>query len=334
MQLRRDGDRFLLAAAVRHELPLVEGEPGSALSPGVLRSLLRSAGFRGRSVIVGLGPPDVEFHPLEIPASILTSDRNRAELAVREELERVSLRLNGPMEARYWALPPAGPSAPTAMGVAANRAASSAVARAVADSGFACRQVAVTAAALTNVAAVLGVWEPDQIGGVLDLGLRQSRLIVCAAGEPVSVRHIGPGGQFWTQRVSEALDVSPRAAEVQKRDCGMATGPTGSDELRSGLASLVFGALRRELTDLAGEIKRSYEYVMRCYPARAAGDLILTGGGSLLPGLDEFLHGALGISVSTAGACLQRPSCRLQYDGNRREPLSLFALSVGLVVGR
>lgn len=336
MQLRRDGDAWVVSNCVRQDFPTGESGSNPALSASTLQSMLKSAGFRGRNVVLGIGPPDVEFHPLEISAAVLSGGGSRAEQVVRDELERVSLRLDGPMESRFWALPPPGMSGPTAMGVAANRAAASRTAGLVHDAGFVCRQLAVAAGALANVGYFLGAWEGKQIGGVLDLGLRQSRLIVCAGGEPVSVRHIGPGGQYWTERVAEALEVSHRTAEVQKRGCGPVTGTDrpSSELLRSELFALLFGALRRELTDLAGEIKRSYEYVMRCYPGQSAGDLILTGGGSLMPGLDEFLHDALGIRVAGAAAYLNRPSCRLRYSGSLREPLAVYAVSLGLVLGR
>ena len=98
------------------------------------------------------------------------------------------------------------------------------------------------------------------------------------------------------------------------------------------MSSLILGALRADLNDLASEVKRSYEYVLSCYPGRQAADLVLCGGGSLLHNFPEFLGNALGISVRRASSYLQGESCRLSFAAERNAPLEVLAVAVGLSI--
>jgi len=176
--------------------------------------------------------------------------------------------------------------------------------------------------------------------------------VLCLDDTPILVRTAGAGGNAWTQRIADALQVSFKAAEIHKRDHGIAlTGrvlvresilaPT-DEGARSELASLILGAVRADLNDLAAEVKRSYEYVLSCYPGRQAADLVLCGGGSGLHNFPEFLANALGIPVQRASSYLQGDSCRLRFvservgrrdqGGSVHTPLEVLAVAVGLAI--
>jgi Tfp pilus assembly PilM family ATPase len=154
----------------------------------------------------------------------------------------------------------------------------------------------------------------------------------------VLVRNAGSGQHVWGERIADALQVSVDAAEVHKRDHGIAmTGRGvrhGSEHTPSReLASILLSALRAELNDLASEIKRSYEYVLGCYPGRRAADLVLVGGGATVKNLPEYLGEALGIPVRRASDYLGKESCRLQHVSGKRFPLEKLACAVGLAIG-
>jgi Tfp pilus assembly PilM family ATPase len=165
---------------------------------------------------------------------------------------------------------------------------------------------------------------------------------------PVLIRNTGTGGREWTQRIAEALQLSIGAAEIQKRTHGIAlTGrPAAADSLqricmgetadpvRNEIGSLLLGALRSDLNDLAAEVKRSYEYALSCYPGRHAGDLVLVGGGAGLRNLPEYLAGVLGITVRKASSYLSESDCRLNYGTDEGHPLEAFAAAVGLATNR
>jgi Tfp pilus assembly PilM family ATPase len=135
-----------------------------------------------------------------------------------------------------------------------------------------------------------------------------------------------------TQSVAKALGLSAKAAEVHKCEHGIAAPAQREmrDEAhRSELPSLMMGALRGELTEIAAEIKRSYEYVLRCYTGKTAGDLVLTGSGAMMHNLPEFYSQALGISVQRASAYLGGAKCRINVQSGVRAPIEMFAVAIG-----
>ena len=145
--------------------------------------------------------------------------------------------------------------------------------------------------------------------GLLDVGARQTRLILCASGVPVLVRLAGTGGRAWTASIADSLEISVKSAEIHKRESGLSL-PGGAsagqhdDRTSHELAGMIGGVLRSNLRELAAEVRRSYEYVLGCYPTRTAADLVLVGGGAALRNLPEFLTESLGIPVRRASTFL------------------------------
>ena len=308
-----------------------------------LRSLGLRVRFRGKAVAAALSQPDVEFHTLELPAAALRADEVEAAQIVRFEVERLMSNSHAPVETRHWRLPPTGVPAPNAIGAGAAHEIINRTIEVCAEAGLTCTDLDTTATALSRFGAVLQSRPKDQVWGVLDVGDRQARLVLCLDDTPILVRTAGTGGRDWTQRIADALQVSFKAAEIHKRDHGIAlTGralvresslaPAANEGTRSELASLILGAVRADLNDLASEVKRSYEYVLSCYPGRQAADLVLCGGGSLLRHFPEFLGNALGIPVRRASSYLQGESCRLSFAAEQNAPLEVLAVAVGLAI--
>ena len=333
IQLRREGRLLIVSGAARQELR----ERGAAVAQSAaaaaqLAICLKAAKFKGRLAIAGISAPDVEFHPLDAAAAAAAAD-DQPDPGVQAELERLTTDIDGPLETRFWPIS-AGAQAPTAIGVAVAQSLAVNAAQSCEGAGLSCARVGPVATALADFTHQLRDWSPDEIVGVLDVGLRQSRLVLCVQRQPVLVRQAGSGGHAWTERIAVGLNVSERTAEVHKRDSGIAMvgqhRETG--ESRTELSSMVLGALRRDLTDLAGEIKRSYEYVMRCYPGKRAGELVLVGGGSRLRNLPEFLSDALGIDVQLPSAYLGDAACRLVAPANGVPPPEFCAAAIGLAM--
>jgi Tfp pilus assembly PilM family ATPase len=389
VQLRRSGDHYTLAAAARTDFA-AGGSPAtgpsqtsnlkSEISKGV-RAALRQASFAGRVVVTALNPPEVEFHALDLPAAALRAPEREARQMVHWEIGRLTSESPDKVETRHWHLPTAAGSAPNAIGVSAGREAVAHLVDACGAAGMVCSCVDTCATALCRFGRLLRPWPDDVLWGVLDVGARQTRLLLCFGESPVLIRNTGTGGREWTQRIAETLQLSVGAAEIQKRTHGIV--PTGrsfpspgvhdgrsdlsacvhaqadppdtpllkseisnlksqrgvgawrtADSARNEVGSLLLGALRSDLNDLAAEVKRSYEYVLSCYPGRHAGDLVLVGGGAGLRNLPEYLAGALGIAVRRASSYLSESDCRLSYGTDGRHPLEAFAAAVGLATNR
>ena len=148
------------------------------------------------------------------------------------------------------------------------------------------------------------------------------------------------GGAIWTAHIASALNLSPEAAERNKKEFGItgdtsspaskpkiqATGGDGGDQL----SALIMGILRDDLLRLSLETERSYEYALQCYHPRTPGDLVMVGGGALLKRLGEYLAGQLGIPVWPVGRC-ESDEARVLSEGLPRDTnLETCVLACGL----
>lgn len=347
VQLMRADDRYVVSTAAVHERPYTgsaDVDQAERLTTHI-QSCVREAPFRGRSAVAVLNPPAVEFHNLELPPAVLASRDARTAQVVRWEVGRLTSEPIDEIETGHWPLPPTKVSAPNAIGVAARRERVSQTFASCARAGLRCTGIDVGAAALARLGTILHAWNSEEVWGVLDIGYEEARLLLCVDDVPVLVRRAGPGGHAWTTRIADSLQVSVNSAEVHKREHGIALTSRG---LRRGpqnppageVASILLGALRGELKDLASEVKRSYEYVLGCYPSRHAADLMLVGGGATMRNLPEFLTSVLGIPVRLAGDYLADDACRLRYavdDACTHKAgvvrVETLASAVGLAIG-
>ncbi len=327
-----------------------------------IRSCLRKPEFRGRSVVVGLNTPDLEFHLLELPPAILSQqtpadprrlkpeDREVAQV-VHWEMTRLLEQSAENVETRHWQLPSALTPKANALGIGVKREVVSRTMATCARAGLVCCRVDAAAAALCRFGCLINPVDTrtksrtgTMVWGLLDLGYRQSRLVLCVDEVPTLIRTAGSGGREWTQRIAGSLDLSVKAAEIHKRDHGIAligrkagqgqatmsplVGDDSEKEMErlkrrshtpsAELAAILFGVLRSDLNELAAEIKRSYEYVLSCHSDCYAGDLILVGGGAKMPKLTEFLGNALGIPVRRVSTYLEEDRCLLRVTPRAR----------------
>ncbi len=337
VQLRRLNDRFVLTAAAQVERS-AESKSRPDQLPSAIRAVLKQASFSGRAAVTALNAPEVEFHVLDLPAAVLRSSPQEAKQMVHFEIGRLSNEQPGNVETRHWPLPSSTGSTANAIGVSAGREAVVRLVDVCSEAGVSCSSVDASATALVRFGVLLRTWPGDHLWGILDIGARQTRLILCLGETPVLVRSTGAGGAEWTRCIAESLQLTSSAAELQKRAHGITLvgGNTRADlsrdTLRHEVGSLMLGALRSHLNDLAAEIKRSFDYALSCYPGRQNGGLVLVGGGSAMRNVREFLGAALGISVRRASDYLVEPECRLNYGTDGRNPLEVFAVAVGLAI--
>ncbi|MGB2984561.1 MAG: pilus assembly protein PilM [Phycisphaerae bacterium] len=349
VQLTRVGDRYSVSSAALSERTvddLSESERADRLGRRI-QGCVRQEQFHGRHVAAMLNPPAVEFHALDLPPAVLKDANADATQVVRWEVGRLMNEPLDAVETRHWALPVTPVPAPNAIGVATRHDSITQMIEACGHAGLVCRSVDTGATALSRLGKLLNAWGCDQVWGVLDVGCHHARLVLCVGDVPVLVRHAGSGGHIWTERIADSLQVSVKTAEVHKRDHGIAMTGRGvrhpnADRLESRshtiapsreLASILLGVVRGELKDLASEVKRSYEYVLSCYPNRHAADLVLVGGGAVMRNLPEFLSSALGIKVRRASDYLDNESCRLDYASGKQRQLEVLASAIGLAVG-
>lgn len=294
-----------------------------------VHGLTSGSSFLGRSVCVSLSLPDVEFHAIDIPEQVLLQSGGQASQAIRYELERLTTLNDQSFEFGHWALPPARTQGANLMAAMTPTPKVLSTVSLCAEGGLECDCVDASPAALGRFLSLLVPDMSTHVWGVLDLGCQSAKLMLIIDGAPVLVRVVGSGGREWTKFIAESLRISPASAEIHKRDYGVGgTGrPEASDAVR--VSSLLATALRTTLTDMATEIKRSYEYVLGHYVGSEVGDLVLVGGGGATPGLPEYLHNLLGIQVRRASSYLKESGCRLEMAGSNENRLEEFAAAIG-----
>jgi Tfp pilus assembly PilM family ATPase len=335
VQARATDKGYVIVHAAQCDRPPSEKEAPAEQTQRLIADCLHKIRFHGRAAIAAIMPPEAQFHSLDLPAAALKTD---ADQVVRFEVERLMTDPPPNFETRHWPLPPTSAPAPNTLAVGASHEHIRRGVEECSAAGLVCSCVDTAATALVRLGSLLRTWPEKVVWGMLDLGERSGRLVLSVDNVPVLVRTTGTGGRIWTQRIADALQVSFKAAEVHKRTHGIALASRSRasdvEPARSELASMLLGALRLELNDLTVEVKRSYEYVLGCYPNRKAADLIMVGGGAGMRNLPEYLSQALGIPVRRASEYLKETSCRIAVSqaGLGPEPLSALAVAAGLVV--
>ena len=336
VQLAQDGDRFVLAATSRISWT-GHGENDETRDLQFERwvaSALGRPAFHGRSTVSALDPSAVEYHALTMPADVMSNQGSQLDRIVHWELQRLAEEKDGPTESSHWVLPTATSNAPNAIGVVAPSDAVNSLLLLMHRAKLQPKRVDVGATALARLGAALHRAEETEIWGVMDVGFSDSRLVLCKGSVPIVVRRAGSGGHVWTTHIAETLQLSAKNAEIHKRTYGVMLSETpGSEACAHGIASMVTGALRSALRGLTGELKRSFEYALSCYPECTPTQLILTGGAGGMTNLAEFLEDALGITVRRASSLVDTPSSSIQCGRTRPEQFDSLALAVGLSLG-
>lgn len=170
----------------------------------------------------------------------------------------------------------------------------------------------------------------DEPGGELlvDVGSVVTNLLVHAGGVPRFVRILLLGGESITQDLVTTLDLSREDAERRKAEVGILDPVT---LLSAGQDARLIAERGGRLIE---EIRGSLDYYAAQMDAAPVRRVVLTGGGSRIPGLAERLSDALGVLVEP-GRPLQE--LRIGAVGLTREQLVALqpdlAVAVGLALG-
>ena len=158
---------------------------------------------------------------------------------------------------------------------------------------------------------------------VVDVGAGVTNIIVHHNGEARFVRILLVGGDDTTTAVAEALDVSYEEAEATKLDIAGMGGPHEAH-----------GVIADRVENIVEEIRGSLDYYSSQEDSEPLTSLILTGGGSLTPGLIPKLERTVGLHVQPG-----HPLSELDVDKSgltseqvdQVEPVA--AAAVGLALG-
>jgi len=292
--------------------------------------------FCGRDAIAVMSGPDVEYFALQLPEGVLKSGDEKLHQIVGAEVARLMGSDGNGVVSHFWRSPAGKPLSPNVVGIGATPDKVRALLASIDDARLSCLVVEPAALALSRLGSLLCNPGENELWGLLDLGARQARLVLCLGNAPVLGRPVGSGVDDWVRRVSEMLEVSEKSAVVHLREHGVAA-PGGRDAgerhaRRDSLAGLITGALRCPLRSMISEMQRSVSYAKQCYPDRDFRRLVAVGRGSVVPNVSSYLRYALGLEVRRASDFLCDDRCRLSCSTACVQPLELIALAVGAVL--
>lgn len=124
---------------------------------------------------------------------------------------------------------------------------------------------------------------------VVDVGAAVTNIIVHHNGEPRFVRILMLGGDDPTSALAEHLDIAFDEAEALKLDLGRGVGSADSQRV-----------LRDSVAAIVEEIRGSIDYYSSQEESEPLASVVVTGGGSMTPGLITQLEQSLRMQVRAA----------------------------------
>jgi type IV pilus assembly protein PilM len=279
-------------------LPLGAVRDGEVVDPpavaAAIRRLWSEAGFRSREVVVGVANQRVIVRHADVPAMAEEDLRSALRFEVQELIPipvdeaildfQILEQFVGPEQEPMMRI----------LLVAAQREMVRSLLAAVDGAGLAASIVDVVPFALIRALA----------GSDLDFGGMEaaSEAVVCVGGGvttvvvhergvPRFVRMLITGGNEITDAIASELHVDPDTAEDLKRRAN----PISTDDLEARAGRIVVD----RLTPFVEEVRGSLDYYRAQSSDGNIGRVLLTGGGSLVPGLADRLRQVLNVPVDS-----------------------------------
>lgn len=346
------------AAVVRyHQVPLPEGAVirGEVVEPNTVASALKQlwtqGGFKSKNVVLGIGNHRVLSRDLTVPRASLAHIRESLPFQVQDMLP---LPLDEALLDFYPVAEGEGEGGPTVTGllIAAVKEAVQGNVKAVELAGLLPLDVDLIPFALTRV-----LNEGDRIEGTIaqvDVGAATTSIVIATDGVPQFVRLIPAGGNDVTQALVEKLQLAPGEADQRKRSLGLrlpaVTGHVVDDDAnRHGAAAheefdetvavdeqvddrTVVSLIREVTFELLNSVRNTANYYTNTRHTSVT-RIVLTGGGSKLPGFAEGLGELTRLPVSPAEISRMVSYGRSVKVEELRGSQGAFLVALGLALG-
>ena len=187
----------------------------------------------------------------------------------------------------------------------------------VSEAGFEPSIVDVDGFALGNQFELNFPDERTEAVALIDIGASTMKTNVVRAGATIFARDIPFGGNNYTQAIAQQLKIPFEQAEAAKlgRDVGVRW-------------EAVVPALEAVSRELSLEVQRTFDYFASTAESERIGRIVLAGGCSLLPGLNDYLASNWGIPVE-----LSRPFARIGVDPAYGEEVNAAGPALAVAVG-
>ena len=312
------------------EVPLTESavSRGEVLEPNTVGALLKQlwavGGFKSRRVVLGMGNQRVLARDLSVPSA----PRER----IRESLPFVAQEmLPVPVQDALLDFFPVSESM-TETGPMTHGLLIAAVKEAVVGNVKAVQAAGLTPVEVDLIPFALGrlmVTRPRLQGTValVDVGANTTSVVILLDGVPQFVRIISAGGADVTAAVASQLALPADEAERLKRLHGVVSAdPTPA-------AQAAVSTARDVVSELLVSLRNTISYYSNTRPSHPVGSIVLTGGGSSMPGFADAVADFTRLPASLGdpfpGIALSRG---LDAQSLRRDQAAI-AVALGLAMG-
>ena len=254
--------------------------------------------------ILALSGPGTSFNTLTVPKM----GRKDLQGALSMELKKT---LAFELGQSYWdyrvreeLADRAGPKV-EAVTVASQRGVVKDVVTMMAEAGIHVAGLTMTPCALHNLLECGGVVEPEEVAVVLEMGARFSSLTFSKEGSLQFARDLPIGSDHLTQALVRTItlpqgryDITVQEGEQIKRQLGIPRKDSTEQPIEGLSVTQMLAMMRPVLERLLTELQRSLNNYRQTFKVQKINRLFLSGGGSRLKHLDEFLGANLsGIRV-------------------------------------
>jgi type IV pilus assembly protein PilM len=265
-------------------LPVGAVSRGEVIEPSTvataLKQLWTTGGFKGKDVVLGIGNSRVFARNLTVPKMSLKLIRESLPFQVQE---MIPFPTDDAVLDFYPISEGTGENGPIVNGllVAAVREAVLGNVNAVQLAGLNALDVDLVPFALSRV--LLRGEAKAGTAAIIDVGSNTTTVIVSSDGVAQFVRIIPTGGDDLTSSLSRRLNISVEQSEGLKRSIGIATASPRPEDVN--VASTIM-----ELTsELITSLRTTLNYFAGAGTATAISRIVLSGGGSRLPGFSQAL---------------------------------------------
>lgn len=312
-----------------HEVPLPEGaaRSGDVLEVHTVASALKrlwvDGGFKSKDVVLGMGNQRVLARDLSVPKMPIKQIRESLPFQVQDMLPVPVAEAILDFYPISEGVNEGGPIV-NGLLVAAVKEAVTANVTAAQMAGLNPVEVDLIPFALTRV-HMRGQGSGGTVA-LIDIGATTTNVVIAIDGVPQFVRIIPAGGDEITKALMTRLDMTEAVAEQAKRTLGIITVGVAPEHRP------VVEVIHESTGQLLNGLRNTLNYFVSAREQQTIGRIILTGGGSRLPGFEAALGEITRVPVSTddgfSGVRVSKPVERLASTNK-----SAMTVALGLALG-
>jgi type IV pilus assembly protein PilM len=290
----------------------------------VLKNLWSSGGFKSKDVVLGMGNQRVLARDLTVPKMSISRIRESLPFQVQDLLP---VPVADAILDFYPVSESVGETGPVVHGllIAAVKDAVMMNVGAAQLAGLTTAEVDLIPFALMR----LHIARPGLMGTVVlvDIGANTTSVVIAKDGVPQFVRLIPTGGADLTLALRTGLEIELDEAERIKRSLGLAKQVESIQEQRA------IEIIYKVTSDLLGSLRNTLNYFVNTRPDEAINQIVMSGGGSELPGFPEALAEMTRIPVVIGDPLGVFALSRKINAAELRQARSSLGVALGLALG-